>query len=416
MHCFAWARFLIIAIKRLYSQRRLALLTTIGLTVAVGLTLSVPLYADAVYYRTLRTTLSGDDGQEAIRPPFAFMFRYVGSLYGPKEWSDLQQADHFLTHYGGAALGLPQQLLVRFFKTDNMGLFPAGTDSLYMDSQKSLAWVSFGTISDIDQHVHLIEGEFPPAATGPVQGPVQVLMAEDLAATLGMHAGESFVGFADKAGPEGQKVQVPIEVTGIWEANDPSEDFWFYRTTALAETLLVPEDTFVSQVVPRFKNPIYVGLWYLVMDGSGIHASDAGPLLGRIGSVRQTVFGMLPNLNLDISPEEPLQKYERSAALLTVLLYAFSVPIVGLILAFIALVVGLTVGQQRNEIAVLRSRGGTTLQVVGIAALEAAGAWPVSRPVRLAGQRDLRPRHRPAQSFLNFTGNGDLPIHMTSAS
>ena len=67
------------------------------------------------------------------------------------------------------------------------------------------------------------------------------------------------------------------------------------------------------------------------------------------------------------------------------MLYAFSIPILGLILVFISLVANLTVGQQRNEIAVLRSRGGTAVQVLGIAALEAlvlsavalALGWPL---------------------------------------
>jgi len=45
--------------------------------------------------------------------------------------------------------------------------------------------------------------------------------------------------------------------------------------------------------------------------------------------------------------------------------------IIGLLLAFISLVVGLSVARQRNEIAVLRSRGATAIQIVGIAALEA---------------------------------------------
>ncbi len=65
-----------------------------------------------------------------------------------------------------------------------------------------------------------------------------------------------------------------------------------------------------------------------------------------------------------------LLDYRRSANLLTILLYAFSIPILGLLLAFITLTAGLATERRRNEVAVLRSRGAMAAQMVGIAALE----------------------------------------------
>jgi putative ABC transport system permease protein len=130
-------------------------------------------------------------------------------------------------------------------------------------------------------------------------------------------------------------------------------------------------------------------------------------------AVSQRAAQFLPGLTLDVSPAKALLKYETAASLLTILLYAFSVPIIGLILAFITLVVGLTVGRQRNEIAVLRSRGATTFQVVGIAALEAlvlnalalALGWPLSE---LFAQTIGR-----ARSFLNFSATTDVQVRMS---
>jgi len=47
---FRTGAIFVVALKRLFAERRLALLTVAGLTVAVGITLSVPLYADARIY------------------------------------------------------------------------------------------------------------------------------------------------------------------------------------------------------------------------------------------------------------------------------------------------------------------------------------------------------------------------------
>jgi putative ABC transport system permease protein len=86
-----------------------------------------------------------------------------------------------------------------------------------------------------------------------------------------------------------------------------------------------------------------------------------------------------------------------------VLLFAFSVPIFGLLLAFITMTSGMTVERQRNEIAVLRSRGAMVAQMVGIATVESlllgavamAASLPISAGIAWAISR--------TRSFLDFS-------------
>jgi hypothetical protein len=71
----------VVALKRLLSQPGLALATGIGLVAAIALTMSVPLYADAVYYRTLRAGLFDKPDEEFAtrpRPPPATACRLGG--------------------------------------------------------------------------------------------------------------------------------------------------------------------------------------------------------------------------------------------------------------------------------------------------------------------------------------------------
>lgn len=368
----AWA-IVVIATKRLFSQRWLALATVVGLIASVALTMSVPLYADAVYYRVLQEELHGGspgDLTQRLYPPFAFMFRYIGAWTGPVEWEDVQKVDAYLTNLGASALGLPQEFLVRYFKTNNFQMFPQ-EDIVYADVRDPLAWISFGTISDVQSHITILEGTFPaPAVTAP-DSTVDVLISEKMATELGLQVGEVYIAFARRKTEEGrQTTQIPIRISGVWRPNDPNEKYWFYNPTAFDDVLLVPEETYLNRLSPYLNDEVYQALWYLVLDGSNVHASDALPLLMRIAAVQQRTSALLPNMRLDVSPVDALRQYWRSSRVLTVLLYAFSVPIIGLILAFIGLVVGLVVNQQRNEIAVLRSRGATAIQVTGIAVLE----------------------------------------------
>ena len=176
--------------------------------------------------------------------------------------------------------------------------------------------------------------------------------------------------------------------------SDPDDPYWFYRQTVFDDQFFIPMESFQLRIVPLLDDEIAQALWYFVQDGSHITSDDVGWLLSHISSLQQQAASILPNTRLEVSPQDALGRYRRSSNVLNVLLYAFSIPIIGLMLAFIGLVVGLSVNRQRNEIAVLRSRGATVLQVVGIAALEAMLAGPRCAGRGHSRQSADRPGHR----------------------
>lgn len=405
-----------VAVRRLFSQRGLALATAVGLVASIALVMSVPLYTDAVYYSILQEELSNSDEGDASlqRPPFAFMFRYVGSLYGMKEWDDIVQVDEYLTGAAVQALALPHQLTVRYAKTDNFRLFPT-EDAAYADVRDPLAWVNYAFVTDFEEYTTMVEGSYPTPATADPNDPVEVAINDAMAQELGLQVGESFLTFrrVELESGASRVVQIPIRISGVWQAVDPTDKFWFYRQSVFDNQLFVPEASFQGRISSLLNDEIAQALWYIILDGDNIHAGDVGWLTARIQQVQQRAATLLTNTRLEVSPYDALNSYRISTRLLNVLLYAFSIPIVGLLLAFIGLVVSLAVTRQRNEIAVLRSRGATGLQILGIAALEAfllgavalAAGVPVSEGIsRIIGA---------TRSFLNFSVENDLRVTMT---
>ena len=408
----------LVATRRLLSQRGLALATAIGLVASIALVMSVPLYTDAVYYEVLKTELSQaqDESVALKRPPFAFMFRYVGSLYGLKEWDDVKAVDSYLSGEAVAALGLPHRFTVRYGKTDNFRLFP--TDQIaYADVRDPLAWVNFAFISDMEKHVTWLEGGMPAVASENPQEPMQVAVTQAMADQLGIQVNEPFMTFRRVETETGQRVvQIPVVVSGIWTASDPADEYWFYRLSVFDNQLFIPEASFQGRVAPLLNDEVAQALWYIVMDGTEVHANDVGWLAGRIEAVQQRAATLLANTRLEISPYDALNRYRVQSRLLNVLLYAFSIPIIGLLIAFIGLVVGLAVGRQRNEIAVLRSRGATAIQILGIAVLESLILGAVALGAGIPVSEMISQAIGATKSFLNFTVDSNLRVTMTSAT
>jgi putative ABC transport system permease protein len=390
---------MLVALRRLLAQRGLALATAAGLTVSVSLVMSIPLYADATHFRILREGITGGQGGPAYAP-LSFLFRYAGQTRGGPQWADVYPIDQYLSQSAGREIGLPETGMVRLFRTDALQLFPPFVPSI-PETQYLLTWVNPAFLSDAEQHVRLIDGSFPARGGTASGSPVEVMVGESVALEFGIQVGDTYFARRD---PD---IEIPMRVVGIWAAIDPRAAFWDVRANQLA---LMSEPDYAGRVSPAVEDELLSSAWYLVVDGSGLHADDVAVLLDNVQAVRQRVETLLPRTELAESQLAELEAYQRDAPALTLLLYAFSIPILGLILAFVGLVAGLFVHQRRTEIAILRSRGGSMFQVAGIAALEGvligALALAIGTPI---GQALAHAIGR-ARSFLNFTAPGELRV------
>lgn len=383
-----------------------------GLTIAVALVVCIPLYANAVGYRLLVTELS----QNAARPPFSFLFRYLGDWHGPLEWDDVQRADAYLTTQAAADLGLPLQALVRHVRTEKQQLYPAPAEGAgsYNTAGEALAWLSLGFLDDVRDHIRIVEGEGldPGAAYASPAPATPVLVTRALADELGLQVGERYL-LADPAAPE---TPLTVFVAGVWLPADLDPAYWLYLPRNFDEVLLTTEMLFHQEVAPRVEGEVGLAAWYLVADGRGVSGSAVARLQARIAAVRATLDGLLPDLALDHSPEAALDAYQDATRQLTLLLYAFGTPILGLVLTFVALVAGMAVQRQQSEIVVLRSRGGTRRDIVRLYLVQwgllGAIAWLVGGPVGWVAAA-LMARTR---SFLQFTVETAAWVHLESRS
>ena len=407
----------VVTIKRIFAQRGLALATSLGIVAAVALTMSVPIYSDAIYQDILEKEImpvSAEGTAQSTHFPFAFLFRYVGAWSGPVERDQFNPVDTYLSGPVSADIGLTAKIFVRYLKTDALKLF-SPRQGAYSNAAIPLAYIYFSSVSDLQDHITIVEGNFPTTTANSSESTIEVLMSENSAIRLGIQAGEVYNVFATMKNEQTTSlITYPVRIAGIWKPKDVNDPYWFYGPTEFNDALLVPEEIFNQRVIPYMKNEIFMAVWYWVMDGSNIQSGDVPNLLSKIATSRQRATNLLPKIRLDISPENMLLKYQTSAQSLTIFLYAFSIPLLLMILTFIGLVVDMAIGQRRNEIAVLRSRGSTVMQILGMATLESLllgfAGLIIGTPIALL----LAQFFGKAKSFLDFSAISSLHTQLTS--
>ncbi len=358
----------IVAVKRLLAQPLLSLATIVGLTVAVALVLTIPIYAESVAFRVLTERLT--EGPDRVnRPPFSFLFSYIGSWNEPVNWEATLELDNYLREKGGDELGLQMTRIVRHLETQNFRLYPAG-ETNYRDENRSLDYVSFGTTENIEAQVELVEGTYPAPAEPTADSVIEVIIHEEFASEFGIQAGEYYAGYNWRLDADDPMQITTIRIAGIWRPRDDESEFWFYRPNVFEDILLINEETYRNRLAPFSESEVNLAVWYLVTDGDGVNTSRVDELIRRHDDTEKTADQYLPGTYIQASPVEELQPYRRVVIVLTLTLTVFSIPIVALLIVFLIMLVGLVVDGQRNETAVLRSRGTSPYQVVGLTTVE----------------------------------------------
>ena len=397
-----------VAFKRLLTQRFLSLAAIVGLMVASGFILSIPLYADATYFRLFREELfAGNEAKLANHPvdyaPMAFTFELNVAGRKSPQWDDSVKVDQYLTGAALKTIQFPIEQTVRRFHTDNYYLYPP-LDPNIPGSKYYLTSVNLAFVTPMEATIRLVSGQYPQPYTSILElGEVPALVSETLASSLGIQAGDVYY-------LRQNKLEIPVIVVGVWSPVDASAPYWGVGSE---NWLIVNEASYSSAISDAVPDELRDSMWYIVADGSNLHSGDVAGLDQRIQSIQKTTDLLLKDTKLVASPLEALGRYQKNAPYLTYLLYAFSVPILGLILAFIGLVTGLFVGQQRSEMAILRSRGASTAQVVGISMLQGVLLGIVSLAGGVFLGYWIAHAIGQARSFMDFTATGGLRVSLT---
>ncbi|MBK8902935.1 MAG: ABC transporter permease [Anaerolineaceae bacterium] len=372
-----------LAARRLWHQRLLMACLLAGLVAAVGLLSGIPLYADAVQNRLLQGELT-EAG--TYRPPFTFLWRYVGAWNGDITWETYQPINSYLTEQATGIIDLPVDAQIRHVATAKLRLFP-GADVSF-NQNEPLLWANLGFITNLDEQIELVEGTYPAEAASTAA--IEVIVSRDTADQLGLQVGEAYTLFG-----AGDNTRLPLQIVGVWQPRDRTDPFWFYQPDAFAEMLFTSEGQFAQQVAPVLADAVSTAVWYQLYDGGRIRPASVNDFLQNVTIVEARATALLNGTTLDASPVSALQNYGRSNNLLTLTLTIFSIPLIGIILYFISLIANMVVARGASEIAVWRSRGTTRGQVVGVYLLEgllvgslglAGGLWLALQIARLMGR------------------------------
>jgi putative ABC transport system permease protein len=387
--------------RKMWNNRWLTLSSLIGLIVAVSFTTSIPMYADGALKRVVKSTL--DQNSEGM-PAGSLQIRYQaagGGALDLKRWKD---TDTFIREQLPSEIGFPYQVYANILTLRSAELRPEDPATVDASKRRQMAVAAMPGLMD---HADLISGQTMSAALGE-GGLIDAVVYEEGAFRHDLHLGDIY----EYPVAGGQTLRVRI--AGIIQPHNAADPFWYQGLDSLANMLLVSEELFIDTLLAERGVPLQLSTWYYAFDLSEIQTSQISPLSRTLNRLEVDLYQMLPDTRIDISFAELLKDFRRQSIQLQTMLFMLAVPMIAMVFYYIGMNARQALERQRTDIAVLRSRGASTRQIIRIYLLEGLLLGGIALLAGPCFGWFMAKSIGSADGFLTFVNRKSIPVGVTT--
>ncbi|HWO72559.1 MAG TPA: FtsX-like permease family protein [Dehalococcoidia bacterium] len=280
----------------------------------------------------------------------------------------------------------------------------------------------FNFVTGLEAHVNL-EGRMPSNATAPPgRAPaVEAAVGGETARRLAIRVGDAFDLY-----PFWMEDAAPVRVTvvGIVDPKDPKDEFWvgqndfFYFPTSSWETIpfLITQETFFNAIAAYLPSMTSDYTTLIYVDQGDINARNAERVRRSLESYGNQLNSNVVRTSIATELPEVLATFDEKLFFTRIPLLVLVLQIAAIVLYYLYMVSTMLVERQSGEIALLKSRGATTPQVMRIYVIEGLAILVVALlvgPPLAATVISFLGRTPP---FADLSQGSNLQVHLSSGA
>ena len=262
----------------------------------------------------------------------------------------------------------------RFLETATF--FFQGHSQLELDNEvRPRGQIKFSD-SLVSPRIQMTSGRWPysaqtePSSTTPAGGvPFEVALESLGADLLQLGLGDRFEAFPASSftGPP----PFEVEIVGIFQRTDPGDEFWYSSSGDFSyqndQWTIVPlfttEEAILGPVLELYPTLYTDATWNYFLDRKSISAAEVDTAQRVLATIELDVRTKLKNSSMGLSLDRVLDEYQEQLLLARIPLFLILFLVIGILTYYLALVSGLIVKSRSGEIAMLKSRGASTIHV-----------------------------------------------------
>lgn len=353
-------------LRKMLKNKWLVLCLLFGCLLAVSVFSSIPIYTNGILQRMLvkDLKLSFENGQN-YPGMYSVSMEFKGNPQS-QEQTITDRYQEISTHLEEKLIpmtGLPVQSRMQFWSVNNFLLSRAEEKPSKLRSKKA----GIAAVGDWQEHIRLVSGEMPSAQLQ--DGCIQVLMTSEAMEQLKIAANAKYA-LTDTAGRFSEPLY--FQVVGVFEPADDTDLFWAGGMENFKDCVVM-DDTLFSQMFLETGEPkLNKVRWVYALDYTKMDTNHISKVNASAQEMRSYIAQMASREDYPANTASYvsmvntgiLETYQNRVGQMYQTLWILQTPIVLMLVFYIFMVSQLVVEFDKNEIAVLKSRGASRMQIL----------------------------------------------------
>ena len=241
---------------------------------------------------------------------------------------------------------------------------------------------------------------------------IEALVIQEMMFTLNLMLDELLI-VRDKHSPDGESIY--IRIVGVFTAAEDSDAFWSISPITTGTSLLVSEFLITEQFIDDYASQMGISaIWTRALDWSAMHVQNVYDYLQAADNISETINGNGNVWEYSINFRDLIESEQNRTDRLSITVWVLQIPIYTMLALFMYMVTKQILVLDSNDISVLRSRGASRMQILGVYAFQNLFIGAVSFPLGLGFGVLLCQVIGSSSGFLEFTGRAPLDVRITN--
>ncbi|MDF2659809.1 MAG: permease component [Paenibacillus sp.] len=345
--------------RKMWNNRWMTLSTLLGLIVAVAFTTSIPMYSDGSLKRVVANTLL--DNTDGL-PPGSTLIRYQAVGADKADLESLGDVDAYIRDEIPKQIGFPFTTYARSYSIRGSQITPVDPTKTDPSKRRQMTIVTYGGLAD---HIEMSNGS--PFSDQVKNGVIEAVVFEEAMYRNDFRVGDEF----NYPITGGQGIApLKVKVVGTFKPKQEEDPYWYQGFEGLLNSLIVSDEVFQNELLQQKKIPLNLANWYYAFDLREIKTSQLSDLSRILDRLDITLYQKLKDTRVDFSFQDMLTEFKRQSLQMQMTLFTLAAPMIAMVFYYIVMNARQSLDRQRSDIAVLRSRGGSTRQIIWVYLLE----------------------------------------------
>ena len=339
-----------IMLQKLWHKKWMVLCLLLGCILLIATVVSFPLYRNAAFDRMIRDEFDEYLNETGLWPG---LNKIVSISKNDKASGRIARLEKVMKEMN-QDLGVSTKESIYFYSISKNDL-----KSTMNRTDIGKISLRLGFLSDLPAHAKMISGEMYSESGIASDGAFEVVVSQDCLVKNNLLVGETleFLTLKDASGNPAR-----IKVTGIFEEANSADYYWQVKPEDVEIVCLMKEELFRENFLgDNSKNLSISCTYYNLFNYEDINGENAASVLER--AVYYQEESNIRNALKSSEYRQILENYLAKRTRIEAALFILQVPVLILLGAFLFMISGQMYDMEKNEISVMKSRGGSSAQM-----------------------------------------------------